>query len=65
MSISPAGGEEGAYFFCLEETGVGGKSWKIDEIVSTVLSGVVARKILVIFCDISESFLAFSLFFSF
>ena len=64
MSISPAGGEEGAYFFCLEETGVGGKSWKIDGIVSTVLSGVVARKILVIFAtfaDFSGSFLAFSL----
>ena len=64
MSISPAGGEVGAYFFCLEETGVGGKSWKIDGIVSTVLSGVVARKILAIFAtfaDFSGPFLAFSL----
>ena len=54
----------GAYFFCLEETGVGGKSWKIDGIVSTVLSGVVARKILAIFAtlaDFSGPFLAFSL----
>ena len=29
-------------FFCLEETGLGRKSLKIDRIVSTVLSGVVA-----------------------
>ena len=35
-------GGEGVYFFCLEDTGVGRKSWKIDGIVSTVLSGVVA-----------------------
>ena len=28
MSISPAGSEEGAYFFCLEETGVGAKVGK-------------------------------------
>ena len=35
-------GWEGAYFFCLEETGVGHKSLKIDGIVSTVLSGVLA-----------------------
>ena len=36
------GGGEGAYFFCLEETAVGCKRLKIDGIVSTVLSGVVA-----------------------
>ena len=38
------GGGEGAYFFCLEETGVGRKSLKINGIVSTVLSGVVDYK---------------------
>ena len=36
------GGGEGAYFFCLEERAVGCKRLKIDGIVSTVLSGVVA-----------------------
>ena len=64
MSISPAGGEEGAYFFCLEGDGSKAKSWKIDGIVSPVLSGVVARKIFVIFAtfaDFSGSFSAFSL----
>ena len=38
-------GGERVYFLCLEETGVGRKSYKIDGIVSTVLSGVVARNI--------------------
>ena len=35
-------GKGPAYFFCLEKTGVGRKSQKIDGIVSTVLSGVLA-----------------------
>ena len=36
------GGGEGVYILCLGETGVGRKSEKIHEIVSTVLSGTVA-----------------------
>ena len=37
------GGGEGVYFCCLENTGVGRKSYKTDGAVSTLLSGVVAQ----------------------